>query len=286
MKIQQMGLQGSKCQISSCFGLIAGLVVFASGSAFAQNITLSNGGSTAVVNPGNGTGQLGMNYWNVDTDNQNQLAQQWFWYSTDGGHTVQSLNTLGLFGAPTLTGGNDLTLNYGTAQFGVSIEYLLAGTGTGSGGADIMENISVFNNTASTVDFNLYQYSHFQLLNLPNNSVIVTPDGSSGYSAAQQASGSTAIAEGIINPDATSADTGLAGSVLSDVLSGTLNNHLSAGPGDVAWAFGWSTNIVSGGEFDIEKDKSLSIQGVPEPSTFALIGLGLGAVGLLRRRSC
>jgi hypothetical protein len=261
------------------------LSAFLPGSIHAQNIYLNNGGSVAAVNPGNGTGQLGMNYWYVDTINQNQLAQQWFWYSTDGGHTVQPINAL-TEQAPQLTGGNDLTLTYANSSLAISIEYILAGVGAGSGAADITENIHILNlDSVNSLNFNLYQYSHFQLLQTADNSVVVFPDGGSGYSSAEQSNGGTAIAEGIIQPDANSADTGLAGSVYADVLSGSLNNQMSAGPGDVAWAFGWSTVIGANGEFDIEKDKSLSISGVvPEPSTFALIALGLGACGLVRRR--
>jgi hypothetical protein len=64
----------------------------------------------------------------------------------------------------------------------------------------------------------------------------------------------------------------------------TLNDNAHAGPGDVTWALQWDYMIPVGGMFDLTKDKSLFIQVVPEPSTVALIALGLGAWGWARRR--
>jgi len=77
------------------------------------------------------------------------------------------------------------------------------------------------------------------------------------------------------------------GQTLSELNSAsyyTLNDNASAGPGDVTWAFQWNTTIDPGATFNITKDKGLSIQLVPEPSTVALIALGMGALGLSLRR--
>src|SRR5579862_1794726 len=75
-------------------------MVLLTGPGNAQNVTLNNGGSIAIVNLGGGTGAIGMNNWQVNAGNpmvntmQNQLDQQWFWYSVNGG-AVQSIDQIG-----------------------------------------------------------------------------------------------------------------------------------------------------------------------------------------------
>lgn len=68
--------------------------LFLPGHAFAQVVTMNDGGSTATVDLGS---SAGMNNWTVN--GQNQLNQQWFWYRTDGG-IAQPINSIG---APTVT---------------------------------------------------------------------------------------------------------------------------------------------------------------------------------------
>jgi hypothetical protein len=286
MKIQPKALLGHKHAALLCACLAGSGMLLLPGQGNAQ-VTLSNGGSFATVNlgGGGGSGLIGMNSWEVGTDNQmqNELNQQWFWLQI--GSSVYSIDQLG---TPTINQQtqNFLDSEYTSAALGVSVDvqYTLNGSGVNSGSADITENITVYNNsTTSPLSVNLFEYSNFNLLG-ENNNVEVFPDGVGGYDYAEQYVGSTAIAEGIIAPDANNAEAGLAGNVLSAVEAGDLNGNLTAGPGDVAWAFEWSTQIDPGQNFPVLKDKELTISTVPEPSTIALIGLGLGAVGFFRRR--
>ena len=164
----------------------------------------------------------------------------------------------------------------------------IATFGTGMGSASITESIAVDNNTGAPFNLNLFEYSNFNLLQSDNNTATVYADTVTGpgYNYASQTSGATAIQQGISSPDATYAEAGPSGTVLSDVTSGSnLNGPLTSGPGDVAWAFQWNTTVAAQpDEFDELGNGSLSITNVPEPSTFALIGLGLGALGWMRRR--
>jgi hypothetical protein len=144
-----------------------------------------------------------------------------------------------------------------------------------------------YNLSGSQFTLNFYEYSHFNLLQSANNNVTIF--GSPGsFIYVEQTSGATAIQEAIISPDANYAEAENFGVTLAE-LNGTpglvLNsNDTSAGPGNVTWAFQWTSAINPGGELDILKDKTLSIAMVPEPSTIALIALGMGALGLALRR--
>ncbi len=271
--------------------MVAGLL-FLPGSANAQNITLSDGGSTATINPGlanGGSGTLGMDNWSV-LGGQNQLNQQWFWYSVNGS-TAASIDAIGGYNQ-TPNAPNDVTLTYANSQLSVSVEYVLSGNGVSSGSADLQEYISVVNEGGSQINLNFYQYSNFNLLGNNNNTVSIS--GSPGaYTGATQTTGGpggSGLAEVIDVPYANYAEAALAGVTLSELGAApyTLNDNPSAGPGDVSWAFQWNATLApygqSGDMLDITKDKGLSIQIVPEPSTFAMIVLGAAALGLARRR--
>jgi PEP-CTERM motif len=263
--------------------ITAGLLLF-SGSGLAQIYTLTDGGSTAIVNAGN-TGTLGMNNWTVG--GQNQLNQQWFWVSVNGGY-AQPINQIGTL-TPNQVAPNDLQLSYAGSPLTVNAEYVLSGNGVGSGSADIMEYLSVVNNGVSPITLSFYQYSNFNLLGNNNNTVSLS-GGPGGWTGAQQTTGGpggSGLAEVIDAPNASFGEAALVGQTLNElntVANLNLNNNPSAGPGDVTWAFQWTAVLQGGQSLDIIKDKGVSISAVPEPSTLAIIALGLGACGLARRR--
>jgi hypothetical protein len=267
----------------------------------AQNIIMQDGGSTAIINPGTGTGLLGMNSWSVDTLPQNQLNQQWFWYSVNGS-TAQSIDALGAAGVPQLAYGNDgingVYLVYQDSQLQVGIEYTLGGNGLGSGSADIQEYIKLKNVGSTTNSISFFQYSDFNLLGGLNDSVSIsgTPyvpgNPVSGYFGAIQETGTggSGLAEVIDAPNAHYAEANTVGGVTSTLykLNNTANLTLSGNmtaAGDVTWALQWTATLKPGETLDITKDKGLSLQIVPEPGTAALAGLGLCVAGwMLRRR--
>ena len=275
-----------------CAAVVGAGMLLVPGRATAQDYTMSNGGSTATLNVGGGTGAIGMNSWTVGGVSGSQLNQQWFWYSVNGA-VQQPINTIGTaqvsnFSSP-LNPIDNLGVAYQNSQLTVQVQYILSGNGANSGSADMMENLSIVNNSASSITLSFYQYSNFNLFQ-NNGNIVSLSGGPGGYSGALQTAGGpggNGIAEVIDAPLANYGEAAVYGQTLSE-LNGlsyyTLNDSASAGPGDVTWAFQWNTTIAPGAMFDITKDKGLSIQLVPEPSTVALIALGMGALGLSLRR--
>jgi hypothetical protein len=262
---------------------VAGMLL-SPGWGIAQTVQLSNAGSIADVNLGGSN--PGMNMWSVPGSSQNELDGQWFWYSVNGG-PVQSINTISSSPSYNQAGGNNtLSVMYSDSQLSISLLYVLQGTGMGS--ASMTESIAVDNNTSSTFTLNLFEYSNFNLLQSGNNTATVFGSAGSGYSQVTQTSGATAISQSISSPFANYAEAGSAtgpNTVLGDVISGSNLSGPLTYTGNAAWAFQWNTSLAAQpDEFDELGNGSLSITNVPEPSSFALIGLGLGACGWLRRR--
>lgn len=268
--------------------LVTAAFVFLPGKSMAQNYSLSDGGSTATLNLGTGTGNLGMNSWTV-LNGQNQLSQQWFWYSVNGS-APQPINTIG--GMSITPNGADLTVTYQNALLSVNVDYTLSGNGVNSGSADIMEYIWIDNvSSDQTANVSFFQYSNFNLLH--NNINTVSISGSPGaYTGAFQSTGTpggTGIAEVILTPNASHGETALVPTTLNELNNPAnsnfnLSDNTSTVTGDVSWAFQWDATLNPGDEEDISKDKGLQVTVVPEPTSLTLIVLGIGALGLARRR--
>jgi hypothetical protein len=290
MKTQTF-IQGQKGRLVSSISLaVLGTLILA-GHGYAQNIPLSSAGSSATFNlGGTGTGPIGMNSWMVDDDpGVNQLNQQWFWYSVNGGG-VQSIDQLS---AATLSGvsASGFTATYQNSMLAVVVSYSLQGGGSGTGGGDLNESVNLLNLSGGNLNVNFYQYGNFNLLQ--NNMNVVNIGGSTGaYSFISQTTsvGGNGIEETINQPFANYAEAGSPTAVMGDVTAGNqLNGTTSYGPANVAWGLEWSSSVTPfggnpGNVWNVLQDQNMSIQPVPEPSSIALIALGLSAVGFIRRR--
>jgi len=275
----------------SLFTLVVGALLLQLGSlqSRAAITTLSNNNSVAMVDP---TSQAGMMYWAVQ--GQSQLNQQWFWYRV-GNNPEQSINTIG---APTLTmnGTRGLTALYTSpGQFSVQIDYLLTGGATVAVGqnavSDMAETITLNNLSGNPLDFHFFQYSDFNLGGGASDTVQLGKNLFNLYNEAVQYKTGIGLTETVTAPGANHGEVGLVGATLGKLNNGTADNlNDIAGPltGDVTWALQW--DVTLNGSYIISKDKNLNvvIQPVPEPSTMAIVGLGLAGMavrGLRKRRA-
>lgn len=290
MNVQsQKKFTGKRSLVALLGACVAGCgALFCQGHALGQNVTLTDGGSSASINLGGGTGLNGMNNWSVN--GQNQLNQQWFWYSFGGG-VAQQVNSIG---TPTVTtyngssGINEVTSVYQNATLSISIDYYLQGGGVGTGNANITESIMVVNKSGTAQNLNFFQYSNFNLLGGAGHDTVQIFGGPGAYNSVRQSNGSTAISESVTAPSSLYAEAAPIGQTLNELNNTsdlTLNGTTTAGPGDVTWALQWNQELAAnGGEFDLTKGKSLAIGVVPEPSSIALISLGGIAMGWVLRR--
>lgn len=287
----QLNISSGLRRLAVCGSLAISGALLLPGEVNAQIVTMDNGGSTATVNLGS---SAGMDNWSVGVgaNMQNQLNQQWFWYSVNGG-AVQSIDTIANSPGGSLSYSLSLdqsTLNatYQNSTLAVAIQYQLSGGGAGSGSADLSESITIVNTGASAFNINFFQYSFFNLLQNDQNTVNILGNPGAFTSISQTTTGGgNGIVEVVEQPFANYAEAGGPATVMADMTSGhALTDATSAGPGDEAWAFEWAATGVGTGvnnALDIYKDKNLSIQPVPEPGTMSLVGLGLVACGFVRR---
>ncbi|HSU57056.1 MAG TPA: PEP-CTERM sorting domain-containing protein [Candidatus Dormibacteraeota bacterium] len=249
-------------------------------------ITLHDADSTALIDP---TTQAGMFHW--DIQGFNQLQQQWFWFGigTNAVHSIDSIS------APSVTpkGPNEVLISYSNPGFSVSIDYLLTGGNPAPAGqhanADIGESIKIVNNTANPLPFHFYQYSYFNLLGQSSDTVQLGQNLHGLYNEAAQNNDSVALTETVVTPGANHGEVAPVGGTLSKLNSGgpvTLGPGFSdgpIGPGAVTWALQWDFNINPGGSATISKDKYLDIVIIPEPSSLALVGLGIAGLAFRKR---
>jgi len=276
-----------------------GILVGLSGAAYGGLVTLTDGSSTVRIAPTSSDvepdGTLGVFNWSIGEISV--LQQQWFWFRTDlpewsmREHSIDELGTPDVVQVPVMPNLAVLTYTEERAdpadppRFSVQVTYMLT-SGAGLLSADLMENVKVTNLSDSTLTFDIFQYSDFDLSGEDlDHSIVIT----GGNNVMQTGYGSALI---------TLSETVTTGSPMSEVaiFSATLDKLTNAGidnldgstvgsgPADLTWAFQWSERTIAPGQaFIISKDKLLTIEPIPEPAGLGLVGLALLAVR--KRRS-
>jgi hypothetical protein len=255
-----------------CFAMVA-VVCFA--MAFpgqAQIVTLSDNGSIALIDSAS---QAGMFTWRLG--DINQLAQQWFWYRVGPSGPESSIDTIS---APSITQTvpYQATTRYGNATLSVEVAYLLTGNPSAAS-STLSETITIANNqTQGALDLHFFQYMDLDLAGTTGNQSVALNASLARAKQTMLNSSGFAVETAIQNPSHREA--GLFPQTLNrlnDGLATTLNDSLTAGPGDATFAFQWDVTINPGSSFQISK-----IVTVPEPSAVVLLALGLVAFGFRR----
>jgi len=226
------------------------------------------------------TSPTGMANWNVDSIDQ--LNQQWFYYRIGSG---RQLDLTQITTSPTITfsGTRQVTALYSNAQYGVRLSYTLTGQTPGSNKSGLNETITLFNYSATALDFHFYMYSDFTLggaAQAGTQSVSLgLGAGGSGTSVQTFGAPGNNSVVAITPPNHFQASiTPALYNSLNTVNNYTLNDVATAGPGNVSWGWEWDFNLAPG-------STQLSIidtLAVPEPTA---LGLGLlGAVLVVVRR--
>jgi hypothetical protein len=278
MKIINKALgRGQKGVIGIVIGILfAGAVL----KSEAQVTNLSAPGTSIQISLGGAN--PGISDWLVD--GINQLNYQWFYYSVGAG-TVNSIDTISPWTAPTFVNSQPnpfLTETYANSTLSVKTTYQLQGASALSGRAGLETTINLENLSGAAQTFHLYQYSDFDLGNVLGNQTVQFAGTGTPYQVTQFGTSGGQMVGTISALGATVEEmAGLEGTNLLGLFPGSPapvynDSSLSAGPGgQVAYAY----------EIDItlNPDQSLTLselQTVPEPSTTALIFLGMSAFGL------
>ena len=278
--------------------LALAVALAAAPAAFATtDITLTNGQSTAHVDPST---SAGMYHW--DIQGQNQLNQQWFWYRIGDTGGEQPINAISAPSTNQISAGI-AQITYDNAILGVTIQFSLTANASpvtvgSSTWADMGEQITLVNHSASPLSLHFFQYSNFDL-GAPSNDdaeLLQLVHHADRYVGASQSDATNSLTESVseVSPWANEGEVNFFHDTLdklNDALPTTLSNAVGpVGPGNVTWALEWDLTLAAnGGSIGISKDKSLNIillpngGNVPEPSTIGLLACGAAAL-LLRRR--
>jgi len=268
----------------SVFLLVGSVLQSQAQILFPYNLTSSpNGGIDSSTVQVNDMGNISS--WQVD--GVNMLGQQLFYYSVGNNLPASPIDTMPLTSSSTPLGGG---VKGTYAANGVSITPTFTLTsGVNSGGTyyTLGESIAVKNTSATSQTINFFQYSDFTLGGVTGGQTVnmSTINPNLQYSATQIGGGtypSLLDSYQIVGTGVTTIMQADNGGALFGPFVGTnpLNNTTSA-TGNVVYAFESSRTLGLNQSFTISEYQTIT---VPEPSSVALISLGMLALSLLNRR--
>ena len=237
---------------------IAALLVLSAGLAGATTLTSNN--STLTYND-----SATFTAWTVE-GLDNLFAEQWYYRVGSGSGALLTGPAMNVV-APNIGTVSYLIPNWGS----VTMVHVLLGNAPGSYNSQWSTTVSLTRNQGVTATLNFYNYADYDLSGTTSNDTArFVGLGLFGQSdVLMQLAYNVSIPPNYIHVGACCG------------INPNVNLNNTPGPyyGDAIFA---SQFVITGSSFSFSIDRSLNA--VPEPGTYALIGAGLLGLGLLRRR--
>jgi hypothetical protein len=186
-----------------------------------------------------------------------------------------------------------ITYNNSANNYSVQIVYTLTGGTPGSYTSEILDNVTVKNNSTTTnLNLHFYEYQNFNITGSGGfyNTLTADATGATNQTSgiASLTSGNSALYPGANsgNPDEyeagkTSTFVSGPGATPNVVLPSTLNDNGGPVSYDVAAAYEWDASIAPSSTFNYSGQINVT---VPEPTSASLTVVGTSSAALLRRR--
>lgn len=258
---------------------------FAAVGSQAADYTLSHTGATALNKPTsidiNTVTGAGIYNWNAA--GVSQLNYHWFYYRVGAvgpEAPIQNINN-----SPTVVytpAARALDLTYDNGSYSVQTSFQLTGGNT----PNLSEIITIHNHSGANLDFHFFQYSDFDLFGSSGGqSVQFSTNAVTGqYYKAIQTDGTHTITEKVntATPPISHFEAQYVGNTLGSLLDGsptTLSDTISAGVGNVTFAYQWDVNMADNTSFQLSKLLTIA----PEPSAISLVIACIATMRMARR---
>jgi hypothetical protein len=270
------------------FGLTPIFLGFGILSLHGQDFSMFHKNTSAQINITNAN--AGVLNWSVD--GVNSLSSQRFFYRIGASpeallQSISSTPTVVFTQNPTIS---RLDVTYANGIFSARTLFQLIGTTPGSGSANLNETITIQNLSGAPLDFHLFQYSDFNLGGVAGGQTAQFQfDGFGQPYKVIQTDGMRTVTETVNANTAPIGhfEAGLDGTTLgslTDLAATTLNDTITAGPGNATFTYQWDVVLAPNETITISKLMNI----VPEPgvATFAILSLvGMFAMRKQSRRS-